>query len=133
MESGYPVDIIKQFHTMDEYKAFKVANLKPVMVNGQTALGRDDIDLNWVDEYGRTNLERMKKGVAPLDANGKSYELHHIGQEADASLAILTQSEHDNIVLHGFKTISEIDRNAFQTQKREFWKTMAKLLESGGI
>ena len=134
MESGYPVDIIKQFHTMDEYNAFKAAKLKPVMVNGKTALVRDDFDLKTiVDDYGRTNLQRMKEGVAPLDANGKSYELHHIGQEADASLAILTQSEHDNVVLHGFKSISEIDRNAFEGQRKKFWKTMAKLLESGNL
>lgn len=134
MESGYPVDIIKQFHTMDEYNAFKAAKLKPVMVNGKTALVRDDFDLKTiVDDYGRTNLQRMKEGVAPLDANGKSYELHHIGQEADASLAILTQSEHDNVVLHGFKSISEIDRNAFESQRKKFWKTMAKLLESGNL
>jgi len=134
MESGYPVDLIKQFHTMDEYNAFRAANLKPVMVNGRTALARNDIDLDAVvDDYGRTNLQRMKEGLAPKDAQGNYYELHHIGQEADASLAILTRSEHDNVVLHGFKEISEIDRVAFDSQRKKFWKTMAKLLESGAF
>lgn len=133
MESGYPVEVIKQFHTMEEYNVFKLANLKSVMVNGQAALVRKDIDLNLVDDYGRTNLERMKLGLSPLDSNNKTFELHHIGQEADASLAILTQSEHDNAVLHGFKAISEIDREAFRVQRSNFWKTMAKLLENGGI
>ena len=133
MESGFPAEVIKQFHTMDEYNVFKNANLKSALVNGKSALVRNDINLKYVDEYGRTNLERMKLGLSALDDTGMPYELHHIGQNADGALAILTQAEHDNVVLHGFKTISEIDRSAFATQRSRFWKTMAKLLESGGI
>jgi hypothetical protein len=132
-ESKYPLDVIKQFHTVDEYKVFKTAELKSVMVNGQTALVRSDINLDLVDEFGRTNLKRMESGLAPLDENGISYELHHIGQESDATLAILTQSEHDSELIHGFKTKSVIDRKAFAKQRRNFWKTMAQLLEEGAI
>lgn len=132
-ESGFPIEIIKQFHTTGEYEVFKEAGLKSVMVNGKAALVRGDIDLNLVDEFERTNLERMNLGLSPIDSNGASYELHHLGQKANASLAILTQSEHDNAFLHGYKTISEIDRKAFRKQRTEFWKTMAKLLESGAI
>lgn len=112
---------------------FKIANLKPYMINGKTALVRKDIDLNLVDELGRTNLKRMELGLSPLDVNGASYELHHIGQEADATLAILTQAEHDNAVLHGFKMSSEIDRKIFAKQRRRFWKSMANIFEAGGI
>ncbi|MBO4910135.1 MAG: HNH/ENDO VII family nuclease [Lachnospiraceae bacterium] len=129
-ESNYPVEIIKQFHNMDEYKVFKEAGLKAYMINGKTALIRN-IDLTIKDEFGRTNLERMKLGLAALDANGKPYELHHIGQEAKGALAILTQAEHDNAVLHGFKEISEIDRAAFDTVRKQFWKEMANVLSKG--
>ena len=132
-ESKYPVEVIKQFHNIEEYEMFKTANLKPYMINGKTALVRADIDLKQLDELERTNLRRMELGLAPLDANGASYELHHIGQEADATLAILTQAEHDNAVLHGYKIISEIDRKAFAAQRRKFWKTMAIVLETGGV
>jgi len=132
-ESKYPVEVIKQFHNIEEYEVFKTANLKPYMINGKTALVRADIDLKQLDELERTNLRRMELGLAPLDANGASYELHHIGQEADATLAILTQAEHDNAVLHGYKIISEIDRKAFAAQRRKFWKTMAIVLETGGV
>ena len=132
-ETGFPIEIIKQFHTTGEYEVFKEAGLKSVMVNGKAALVRGDIDLNLVDEFGRTNLERMNFGLSPIDSNGASYELHHIGQEVDASLAILTQAEHDSASLHGFKAISEINRRAFNSQRKIFWKTMAKLLESGAI
>ncbi len=130
-ESQYPIEVIKQFHSKEEYEVFRAANLKSQMVNGQIALVRTDIDVNFVDEFGRTNLQRMKLGLSPLDANGATYELHHIGQEADATLAILTQAEHDNAVLHGFTAISKIDRNAFGVVRKKFWKTMATLLEEG--
>lgn len=132
-ESCYPLEMIKQFHTVEEYKVFKDIGLKNVIVNGKFALVRSDIDLTRLDENGFTNLQRMQYGVSPLDANGKTFELHHIGQKADGSLAILTMEEHDNVVLHGFKAISEIDRKAFRLQRHQFWKTMAQLLESGGI
>lgn len=133
METGYPIDVIQQFHSMEEFEVFKDAGLKSIIVNGKPSLVRNDIDLNLIDEYGRTNLVRMQSGLSPLDATGNSFELHHIGQNADATLAILTQSEHDSAVLHGFKAISEIDRTAFATQRSHFWKTMAKLLEEGAI
>lgn len=132
-ESGYPLDMIKQFHSKAEYDVFKNAGLESRMVNGKLALVRKNINLNYVDEYGRTNLQRMQSGLAPLDPNGVPYELHHIGQNADGSLAILTQQEHDNAVLHGFKSISEIDRKVFAKQRKQFWKTMAKMLISGEV
>ncbi len=130
-ETGYPLDVIKQFHTKEEYEVFRTANLQAHMVNGKTALIRNDIDLLGVDESGRTNLQRMKLGYSPLDINGNSYELHHIGQRSDASLAILTRYEHNNAVLHGFKSITEIDRTLFISQRKQFWITMADILESG--
>lgn len=133
MQTGYPIDVISQFHSMEEFEVFKNAGLKSVMVNGRAALVRKDIDLKLVDNFGRTNLQRMKLGLSPLDASGNSFELHHIGQEADATLAILTQAEHDNAALHGFKSISAIDRPEFAGQRYRFWKTMANLMESGAI
>jgi hypothetical protein len=133
METGYPAEVIAQFHSMEEYQVFKDAGLTATMVNGETALVRSDIDLNLIDDYGRTNLQRMELGLSPLDSAGNYYELHHIGQEADATLAILTQSEHDSAALHGFKTISEIDRYTFASQRKYFWKTMAQKLESGAV
>ena len=91
---GYPLDVIKEFRSMEQYNICKEAGLSPQMVNGNTALIRD-IDLDFVDEMGRTNLERMQQGLAALDpATGGSYQLHHVGQRADSTLAILTRAEH---------------------------------------
>lgn len=126
-ESGFPIEVIRQFHTMDEYQVFKEAGLTAKMVNGNLALIQAEINLDLVDDMGRTNLQRMAAGLSPLDENGLSYELHHIGQEANGTIAVLTQSQHDNIALHGFKDISVIDRNAFKQFRKKFWKEMAKM------
>lgn len=137
METGFPADVISQFHSMDEYQVFKDASLKAMSVNGETALVRKDFDMTIKDSLGRNNLERMKQGLSPfgVDAEGNvfKYELHHIGQESDATLAILTTAEHDNAALHGFKAISEINRPGFDGVRRNFWKTMAKMIEGGAI
>ena len=132
-ESKYPLDVIKQFSKMEQYEICKNASLTPKMVNGQTALIRD-IDLNFVDDMGRTNLERMREGLAALDpATDKAYELHHVGQQADSTLAILTQEEHrlgDNYKIWHELTESKVHApdNHFDAQRKAFWKSMAKAL-----
>lgn len=136
MQTGYPAEVISQFHSVEEFKVFQEAGLKAQMINGKLALVRKDIDLyNIVDEMGRNNLARMQNGLSPIgidDAgNVFKYELHHIGQESDATLAILTTKEHDSSVLHGFKDVSEIDRKSFDVVRKHFWKTMAEYLTEG--
>lgn len=132
-ESGYPLNVIKEFHSYKEYQVFKDAGLKPHMVNGKLALTRTDIDLTRVDEFGKTNLQRMLDGNPPLDLMGKPFELHHIGQKSNGTLAILTSTEHDAAALHGFIGTSEINRTAFGQVRKEFWSAMGKILASGGI
>ena len=136
MQTGYPTEVISQFHSVEEFKVFQEAGLKAQMINGKLALVRKDIDLyNIVDEMGRNNLARMQNGLSPIgiDNTGNvfKYELHHIGQESDATLAILTTNEHDIPVLHGLKDVSEIDRKSFDVVRKHFWKTMAEYLTEG--
>jgi hypothetical protein len=136
-ESKYPLDVIKQFKTMEQYKICKEAGLVSRMVNGKAALVRP-VDLNFIDDFGRTNVQRMQQGLSALDpATGQAYELHHIGQQMDSTLSILTKAEHmkggNNTIWHEIGKISEIERKAFDTQRAEFWKTMAKTLLAGGV
>lgn len=131
--SKYPLDVIKQFHSKEEYQVFKNAGLKWKQINGESVLINSNIDLDIVDEFGRTNLERAKSGLSMLDSTGNSYELHHIGQEANGTLVVLTQEEHDNIALHGFKSISEINRNEFAKQRKKLWKSIANMFENGEL
>ena len=130
-QTGYPLDVIKEFHTMDEYRAFQEAGLKSQIINNKSALIKTDIDLNRLDSKGRTNLERMKQGLAPQDSTGKPYELHHVGQKKDGSLAILTQSEHDSPSIHGFleRTEAHAEGTHWDTERQAFWKAFASFIE----
>ena len=136
-ESKYPLDVIKGFASMDQYQICKDAGLATHMVDGKAALVRN-IDLDFTDELGRTNLERMQQGMAALDPEtGLSYQLHHIGQRQDSTLAILTEAEHmqggNNLIWHLWEGESQIDRVAFAAQRQSFWKSTAKLLVEEAI
>ena len=135
-DSGLPLDVIKQLKSMDQYNILKDAGLQKSMVNGKAALIRS-IDLSKVDEYGMTNLERMLAGKAPLDPTGVPYELHHVGQKMDSTLAILTKAEHrlgdNHLIWHEFGVESQIDRSVFSQQRIEFWKSVGKMLQEGTL
>ena len=129
-ESKYPLDVIKQFKSVDEYQIYKKAGLEAGTVGGKSALVRD-IDPNYVSELGGkqvTNLERMLKGYAPIEsATGKPYQLHHVNQDPNGTLAILTQKEHlgNPSILNIFGKDSEVDHVAFSAIRKQFWKDYA--------
>ncbi|MFS0811128.1 HNH/ENDO VII family nuclease [Peribacillus phoenicis] len=100
---------------------------------------RDDIiDPNMKDARGRTNLERMKKGLAPLGPDGKSINLHHTTQRNESSIAEVTQTfhkENSSIIHINPNTIpSGINRAEFNKWRSEYWKNRTKdfKLENGG-
>ena len=139
-DSELPINIISQMHSLDEYMVYKKAGLKPVMVNGKTSL-LQEIDLNYVsrlpDGTKVTNLVRMQNGYPPIDpATGKAYQLHHIGQKADATLAVLTEEQHqgNSAILNICGKKSEIVRSEFATTRKEFWKYVGNyVFNNGGI
>ena len=131
-ESKWSPKTIKQIKSLEEYKVYKKAGLIEKEVNGQKALVKN-IDLEYVSKLSDgskiTNLERMKKGYSPIDAaTGKAYQLHHIGQKSEGTLAILTEAEHQGnaSILNISGKISEIDRTAFNKVRKEFWMSFAK-------
>ncbi len=136
-ESKYPLDVIKQFSNTEQFEICKEAGLTAKMVDGKTALIRN-IDLKFVDEAtGMTNLQLMQQGKAAIDPiSGLPYELHHIGQKADSTLAILTKAEHmqngNNKIWHIFGKASEAHApgNTWNTQRMDFWKGLAAVLEA---
>ncbi len=135
-ETKYPLDVIKQFSSMEQYEIVRDAGLLPQMIDGKMALVRG-IDLDFVDDFGRTNLERMRQGLAALDPTGSSYELHHIGQKVDSTLAILTKEEHrlgdNHSIWHIFNIDSEVhvQGSAWDAERKKFWMDLAELL--GGV
>lgn len=134
MDSGYPLSVIKEFHSLEEYTVYRDAGLQPYMIGNRTALIRD-IDWEYKDAFGRTNLERIATGENPLDPSGLPYEVHHVGQQNDSIFAILTQAEHRGegnfSALHENLRGSLIDRGEFAKEKTQFWKNLYSLVSKG--
>lgn len=128
-ESTLPLDFIKNFHSMEEYQVYQNAGLVCQKVDGQWAYVRD-IDWDFLDEEGRTNAQRVQEGLSPLDSEGESYELHHIGQRTDSPLAILTSREHEEnyATLHAntgeTKGEQPSQGSDWTQQRRDFWKAL---------
>ncbi len=82
------------------------------------------------DGLGRTNIERMEAGMAPIGKDGKAVELHHLKQKDKGIIIELTNKEHreNSKILHRYKQKSEIDRNAFNRFKNDYWKERAREL-----
>lgn len=132
---GWSDKVVDQLISKDEADIYVKAGLKEVEVNGKACLIRADIDLDQKDDKNRTNKVRMAHGLAPLDANGNSIELHHIGQKNDAGLAELTNAEHhkmgNDTVLHDKTITSEIDRPSFDGERKEHWKDRSQMHGKG--
>lgn len=128
--TGWSDKIIDAIGSMEEAEIYIKAGLKEVEINGKSCLIRDDIDWNQTDEMGRTNKERAEQGLSPITKDGKTVELHHIGQHADSPLAELTPEEHrgkgNDTILHDKTKESEIDRQAFAGERSSHWEARAQ-------
>ena len=98
--------------------------------NGIKVYQRNDlINPNFVDGRGRTNLQRMEQGLAPIGPDGSPINLHHMTQTNDSAIAEITQSFHqeNTKVIHiNPNTIpSGIDRNEFNKWRSDYWKNRA--------
>lgn len=136
-ETGWSDEVIEAIGSWVEYEVYKKAGLVEVEVNGKKVLIRSDVDWNQIDEKGRTNAERIKQGLAPLDKNGNAIELHHIGQHADSPLAELTFEEHrgggNDAILHDKTKETEThgEGNTWDRERQEHWKERSKFNEEG--
>ena len=72
---------------------------------------------------GRSNVERVKQGLAPIGKDAQPINLHHIGQDP-VVVAETTQSVHQKYykTLHKNVKESQINRKEFNTWKRNYWK-----------
>nr|WP_301338813.1 HNH/ENDO VII family nuclease [Tenacibaculum mesophilum] len=64
-----------------------------------------------MDDKGRTNLDRMSKGRAPLGKDGKPMNLHHSKQKGHGPLFEMTDEVHKTYdrtsALHPYKVSGE--------------------------
>ena len=143
LSTGYPMEVVKLFRSTEEgIIYFEQAGLFSETINGEAVLIRS-IDLNYTSELAGkmvTNLERMKEGYAAIDpVTGEAFQLHHIGQNIDSPLAILTRLEHtgggNNAILHdpnianGSGVHSLLSETEWAAQREEFWKALAAFLK----
>ena len=130
-QTGWSDEIIAYISSLEEAQIYIEAGLKEAEIDGVKCLIKSNIDMNQLDDQGRTNRERMAIGRPPLMPNGEIVELHHIGQRPDSPLAELTVSEHrkngNYKILHNLKNRSRIDRKKFKKPRKMHWKTRAKL------
>ena len=80
------------------------------------------------DLQGRTNIQRMRDGRAPLDRNGDPIELHHINQRSDAPIIELTKEEHQAIRVQ--RETSRIDRVNARNFRETYWMARATSIRS---
>ena len=121
------------FRTMEQYEACQKAGLVPKIVDGKMALIRQ-IDLDFVDEMGNTNLTRMQQGLAALDpATGEEYQLYYIVESRQSTIAILTKTEYmqsdSSEIWHTAAEMPQNDRWFFENQREDFWENMANIVK----
>ena len=108
---------------------------KSTQFKGNKIYQRDDLfDVNYVDEAGRTNLQRMKSGIAPIGKDGKSINLHHMLQTEDGAIMEITHTMHSKYskILHinPSSTLSGINTDEFRNWTRRYWRNRAKDFEN---
>jgi hypothetical protein len=94
--------------------------------DGTRVYQRNDlIDPALVDARGRSNLQRMQSGLAPIGPDGKPLNLHHTIQRPDGPLAEMTTTFHQQnarvIHINPNTLPSGIDRKAFDAYRRDYW------------
>ena len=131
----YPLDVIKEFDSTDEYEVCLDAGLIARMVGGRTALVPDGVDLGYTSELpdGRevSNLTRMLEGYAPLDSTTDlAYQLYPIGQSANGTLAVLTETQYQGnaAILSMVEKASESNQSASAAIQQDFWMSFGQVL-----
>lgn len=133
-KTKWPLKAIKSLHSIEESEVYLRAGLTPIHMADDSWVFAKQIDWDLIDELGRSNRVRvMEYNLSPIDNNGLSYEVHHIGQKADGPLAMLTHAEHHNketySIIHYADEGKDITDSAWRAQKAKFWKSILKLQE----
>lgn len=104
--------------------------VREIEINGKKVILDDNtFDPNFVDKQGRTNIQRMEQGLAPIGKDGKSVNIHHIDQTDAGTVMEITATNHQKnyALLHTNtgQNPSKINRKAFNKWRRDYWKWRA--------
>jgi hypothetical protein len=112
-------------------KKNRLSNYERNLINSGTQIGykRKRIIQRNIFKHSKHNLERMKKGKAPIGIDKKPVELHHLKQQDNGLIIeVLSKNEHkkEYSILHRYKSKSEINRDNFNTFRQSYWRNRAK-------
>jgi hypothetical protein len=104
---------------------------RKINFSGQNFIRRDELfDPKFLDATGRTNVDRMRQGLAPIGKDKNPINLHHMKQQNNGNIAEVSHTEHKQYsnILHRYagKNESEINRAAFDKIRSTYWKDRAK-------
>ena len=96
-------------------------------VNGVDVIQDNNlINAGMIDARGRSNIERMSKGLAPIGSDGKSINLHHVDQSMTGPVKEMTSTYHqqnyNSLHSNTGQTPSQIDRKQFDNWRKDYWK-----------
>jgi hypothetical protein len=122
-------ELAKRFESIRSYWK------KETAFSGMKVYQRDDlIDPARMTRKGKSNLDLMKKGRAPIGPDGKEIELHHLNQMNEGPVVEVTKTFHqqhyDTIHINDNKTPSGISRSDFRAWKVAYWQARAAELEA---
>ena len=90
-------------------------------------------DPNFVDNLGRSNVQRMEQGLAPIGIDGKSVNIHHIDQTNNGTLMEILATEHQlnysNLHTNVGQYPSQINRGEFNNWRRGYWNWRSNHLD----
>ena len=105
---------------------FTLDGRRTIQVNGKTVVtDNKTFDPNFIDPQGRSNIQRMRQGLAPIGHDGKSVNMHHIFQTDRSPVIQMSASYHQKFysLLHKNtgQSPSLINRPVFDTWRNNFW------------
>lgn len=130
---------IAQKEFSDYQKTTKNGKYHTMQYRGTTFYCNDDaFDIGAVDSKNRTNLQRMESGLAPLDKEGKTIELHHMIQsEKNGGIVEISGSmhreNHKALHINTHDIPSGIDRANFDVLRSAYWKRRAEFIKYGDV
>ena len=97
---------------------------------GKTVYQDDSLfNPNSVDKQGRTNIQRMEEGLAPIGKDGKSVNLHHVDQMDNGPIQEISATSHQqnysDLHQNTGKSPSQINRPYFNKWRSSYWEWRA--------
>jgi hypothetical protein len=104
---------------------------KQIVFNGKVVTQDNNLfDPHAIDKQGRSNIQRMQDGLAPIGYDGKSVTIHHIDQTNNGPVVEVSGSTHTQMYGALHKNTGQfpslIDRQQFNSWRNDYWAWRAR-------